>query len=356
MAEKFAFESEEVSVAFPLISGLGDNVIAKKFFDTIVELVPNCVIDIICMTEKHKVMASAFFGQSKNLNLILNYDDRYKENVKFYDLALCFHGTRCVVFEAINAQSLQRKSPELFQSMLKIEEYNRRNTYTIGSPNAISLRNSAASRILGKNCFWFLSCDGALPIHDDKVNIPLLPEYKAEFERLNLGNYITIYSDIERDLNPPKVKTWPIRHLVEYVALMKRRFPHISIVQCGGEQDLKIENADRHFLNVDLELTKYILANSLLHVGCEGGLIHLATALGTKCLVLFGFTDVHYFGYDRNINVVSEVCFPCADIWNDSLSRICGRGATEPPCMLSITPQHVCEVTCNYLKHLDLKK
>ncbi len=356
MAEKnFAFESGEVSIAFPLIGGLGDNVIAKKFFDAIIELAPNCAIDIFCINESLKIMASAFFGQSKNLNLILDYNGLYKENIQNYDLALCLFGARCIILERVNPQTLQEKSPALFQSVLKIEEYNKHNLHGIGSPNAVSLRNSNASRILGKNCFWFLSCGGALPIRDDKVNIPLLPEYKAEFERLNLGNYITVYSDIEFNFTPPKVKTWPIRHLVEYVALIKKRFPNISIVQCGSGRDMKIENADRHFLNVDLELMKYILANSLLHVGCEGGLIHLATALGTKCVVLFGFNNVHYFGYDRNINIVSDVCFPCADIWYDGMSRICGRGATEPPCMLSITPQHVCEVTCNYLSHLDLK-
>jgi len=51
-----------------------------------------------------------------------------------------------------------------------------------------------------------LSCDGALPIRDDKVNIPLKPECKSEFDKLKLGNYITIYSDIERDAKRPKNK------------------------------------------------------------------------------------------------------------------------------------------------------
>ena len=134
---------------------------------------------------------------------------------------------------------------------------------------------------------------------------------------------------------------------------MKKRFPAVEIVQCGGATDVKVDNADRHFMNVDLELTKYILANSLLHVGCEDGLVHLATAPGTKCLVLFGSNGIEYFGYNQNINLVSEVCHPCMYIVPDF--SICLRGANEPPCMLSHTPQTVCEITCNYLKHLDLK-
>ncbi len=47
MAEKkFAFESGEVSVAFTLDSGLGEAIIARKVFDAIIELAPNCRVDI----------------------------------------------------------------------------------------------------------------------------------------------------------------------------------------------------------------------------------------------------------------------------------------------------------------------
>ena len=352
MNKKFAFETDKLSIAFTITYGLGDSVIAKKFFDVIIELAPDCIVDIFCPTENHKFIAASFFGQSKNLNLILSYEGLYKEAVKYYDLAICVYGARSLNLEGLNVQSLQKKSPALFESVVKISEYNKQNIYEIGSPNAISLRNISAARIFGKNLYYFLSCGGALPIHDDKVNIPLLPEFKSEFDALKLGKYITIYSNIdESERANPKVKTWPIRYLHEYVALMKQRFPQVKIVQCGGGGDIKIENADRHYLGVDLELIKYILANSILHIGCEGGLIHLATALGTKCLVLFGFTSVYYYGYDRNINIVSDVCYPCANVFYNSATRICMRGAKEPPCMLSITPQLVCEVTCNYLKN-----
>ena len=43
--KKFAFESEEVSIVFYSIAGLGDAVIARKAFEAIIELVPNCVAD-----------------------------------------------------------------------------------------------------------------------------------------------------------------------------------------------------------------------------------------------------------------------------------------------------------------------
>ena len=348
--KRFAFESEEVSIVFYSLAGLGDAVIARKVLEAIIELVPNCRADFFYISEAHKIFAKAFYGDIKNLNRLLNAQE-YSENLRKYDLALCVGGSHVLLFEWVNVERLQAMAPEFLQRLAVIDAYNQQNVFPIGPwKTSVAFRNMISAKILHKNCYRFLSCDGALPIREDELNIPLLPEYKPQFDALKLDKYITIYTDIsERERANPKVKAYPIRYFLEYVARMKKRLPHVEIVQCGGADDVKVENADRHYLGVDLELTKYILANSLLHVGGEGGLVHLATFLGTKCLVLFGSNSCDYTGYDRNINLVSEVCSPCMYILPDF--QTCMRGNKEPPCMLSHTPQTVCEVTCNYLKN-----
>ena len=348
--KKFAFESGEVSIAFSLILGLGDSVVARKVFDALIELAPNSVVDIFGIGKNHLSFAKAFYGDSKNLNGIFPRDEKFQQVFQKYDLTLWPHSCDAIVLEWVNSERLKNTAPALLESIAKIDAYNKINVYNRGVIGLnVTLRNMLISRILNKNTFEFLSCGGALPIRDDKVNIPLAPDFKPQFDALKLGKYITIYTDIdEGEKERPKVKTWPIYYWREFVTRMKKHLPQIEIIQCGGHGDVKVENADRHFLGVDLELTKYILANSLLHIGCEGGLVHLATALGTKCLVLFGSTVVHYVGYKQNINVVSEVCSPCHDIL--AADNICLRGAKEPPCMLSHTPQTVCEISCTYLK------
>ena len=351
MAEKkFAFESDNVSIAFYSIAGLGDCLIARKVFDAIVELEPNCVIDYCCTTEAHWEFAKAFYGDSKNLNRLMSMQE-YRDNQRNYDLALYVGGCHAIFFEWVNTNRLQAMSPKFLQSLVKIDEYNKK--YILGLGNwklTVALRNMIAARILGKDCFHFLSYEGALPIRDNKIKIPLLPEYKIKFDELKLDRYITIYTDLpEKERARPKVKAWPLRYFREYIARMKKRFPDVEIVQVGGSDEVKVENADRHYLGVELELTKHILANSLLHVGGEGGLVHLATALETKCLVVFGTNSHDYTGYAQNINLVSEVCHPCMYIVPDF--QVCMLGAKEPPCMLSITPQQVFEVTRNYLKN-----
>ena len=352
--KKFAFESDNVSIAFYSIAGLGDCLIARKVFDALVELEPNCVVDYCCVIESHREFVKAFYGDSKNLNRLLSAQE-YRDNQRKYDLALYVGGCHAIFFEWANNKRLQAMSPKFLQCLAKIDDYNKK--YILGLGNwklTLGLRNMTSGKILGKNFFHFLSYEGTLPFHDNKIKIPLLPEYKIKFDALKLNRYITIYTDLpEKERARPKVKAWPLRYFTEYVARMKKRFPDVEIVQVGGGDEVKVENADRHYLGVELELTKHILTNSLLHVGGEGGLIHLATALETKCLVIFGPNSAEYFGYAQNINLVSEVCHPCMYIVPDF--QVCMLGAKEPPCMLSITPQLVCDVTSNYLRTLDLK-
>ena len=216
------------------------------------------------------------------------------------------------------------------------------------------MRNVMMSRSLNVNFFRFLSCNGVLPIDDAAPWLKVSSEFERAFKNLRLGNYVTIYSNISRDEVFPKAKCWPLEYLVEYVALMKKFFPTIEVVQVGGSDEVAIENVDRKILGCDLELTKHILANSLLHVGCEGGLIHAATALGTKCLVFFGVSDWHYFSYEQNINIASTICSPCMYV---PRHFGCLRGEKIPPCMLDITPQEAFESTRDYLvgeRHVEL--
>ena len=351
MSEKFAFETGKISIAFGLRYGLGDSVVAKKIFDAFATIEPDCAIDIFYHEDKHRIFAEAFYGGSKNLNRILSSEKFYERHVAEYDLAVWVVGTHCVIFDGANVERLQTAAPKLLRTALQIQNYNAENVSEIKPLGyGVPLRNVSISRIIHKNFFWFLSCGGALPVDGERVDIKLSPEHKRTFDKLKLGKYITIYSNIHRGTIRTIAKVWPIKYLVEYVSLVKKNFPQIKVVQVGGREDTSIKNVDKNFCGCDLELTKYILANSLLHVGCEGGLIHLATALGAKCLVFFGSSDWHYYGYKNNINIASAVCEPCMYIRKD---YGCVLGEENPPCMLDITPQEAFDVTNEYLTSLE---
>ena len=46
VAENFAFETGEVSVAFRFMHGLGDSVVARKVFDAVIELVAKTITKV----------------------------------------------------------------------------------------------------------------------------------------------------------------------------------------------------------------------------------------------------------------------------------------------------------------------
>lgn len=351
--KKFAFESGEVSIAFVnRISSLGDTLISRKVFDALIELVPNCSVDVFYVKDVGAKYIQAFYGQSKNLNQILSFQDYYQNNSKNYDVALrVWHN---ILVDNMNNRRLEELAPALLKSLNRINDYNKKNPQT--NDVGVILRNITRAHILGTNRYTCLSCDGALPIHDNHVDVPLTTESERQFQELNLSkSYITIGSNLKNTgtLHRHTLKEWPTPYVIEYISLLNKKFPQKQIVQIGGGGVNMLPNADRYIIDEDLELVKYVLKNSLLHVDCESGLVHLSTQLGTKCLVLFGPTDVEYFGFKENLNFVSDFCHPCYHAWVNGSA--CLRGAKEPPCMLSHTPQQVFEATCNYLHQLDGK-
>ena len=126
----FAFESGKISIAFRFMHGLGDSVVARKVFDALVKLAPDCLVDIFYMREVHASFAKAFYGDSKNLNRILSFDEQhYRDHLTKYDAALWVLGTHAVIWDAVNFQRLNIIAPKLSRAMEQVEAYNKENVY-----------------------------------------------------------------------------------------------------------------------------------------------------------------------------------------------------------------------------------
>ena len=121
MPEKFfAFETNEAAIAFPIASGLGDAVIAKKFLSAVVELAPNCFIDVFCLGESQKNFIQSFYSDIRNLNLIMPLDEHYQIVIQNYDLIFEPAGTWGLFLKCIHPQKLKAVAPELFQVVKKL--------------------------------------------------------------------------------------------------------------------------------------------------------------------------------------------------------------------------------------------
>jgi len=112
-------------------------------------------------------------------------------------------------------------------------------------------------------------------------------------------------------------------------------------VQIGSRKSRHIPGVDVDLVDrTSLHEAAWILKHAQLHIDTDSGLAHLARALHTPAIVLFGPTDAGYYGHPRNTNIAAAGCSNCWWSTPDWLSR-CPRGLARPECMESITPDNV---------------
>lgn len=343
--EELAFSKKQPAFVFYITGGIGDFVFIKRFVAEIIRLVPDCLIDVYCA--KQSEILRILYDDLKNINLIQdNLGTRYDAHKESYALALSISGMGYLQVDGFLPDQFQSFNTN-FVSMIKnlqqkIEEEN----FSPTTPrSAITLR-----RIFnGQNCYSTYNY-GVFQIFDKKVHIPLDDEQRKVFEELQLGDqYITLSCDSGASKDNSVIsKSWPLKHFSRLVQLLKEKYPTLPIVQLGAAEAERIEGVDYYMLGKPFALAEHILANAAFHIDTEGGLVHLASQLGTKCIVLFGPTWEKYSGYEENINIKAGACHECYGVYPDA--NQCARGLKEPECMYSITPEMVME---QIERHLD---
>ena len=221
-------------------------------------------------------------------------------------------------------------------------------------PNIQNKLHYERAKYKGENCISAYNYTGICDIMDDHVNLPLKSEYEETYRSLSLGRYLTIgygngmnkYNEKTRMIS----KQWPINNFEKLISRIKTTFPEITIIQLGTNNSDRVHGADRYIFGESLEIVKYILRGAITHIDIEGGLVHIATHLGTKCIVIFGPTDVNYFGYRQNINIVSPLCSNCSALYTNMYQ--CAKGLEKPECMCSITPEKVMFYIDEYIRSI----
>ncbi len=138
----------------------------------------------------------------------------------------------------------------------------------------------------------------------------------------------------------------------ELMKLLKSEIPGYTTVQLGGlGNGSDIESIDLNLRGrTTLKEAASILSESSLHIDTDSGLVHIATSLGTKCVVLFGPTNAAYCSYPENLNITPRLCGNCW--WNtDSWMNSCPKGLVVPECMSSIEPTVIANRIISKLKN-----
>lgn len=175
---------------------------------------------------------------------------------------------------------------------------------------------------------------------------------------LKTGGYISVHRGTEKkNYSGTSTKLWPIDYYNKLFCLLGEKYPEIPLALVGAEYE---KNAEVHFQGLDLvgkttlsELAM-IVGSARLHIDTEGGVVHLRHAVsGKPSVVIFGPTSERFFGYSENENIRSNVCpYPCEWVWMD-WNRQCIRGEAVPPCMSKTTPQIVLNAVERILARAD---
>ena len=126
---------------------------------------------------------------------------------------------------------------------------------------------------------------------------------------------------------PMPNKEWIAGRFQEVVRLLAGEF---DFVQLGSPSDSPLEGARDLRGKTSLRETAALVAASRIVVAQEGFLTHLARAVDTRAVVVYGgFSDPAVTGYSANINLTRSP--PCAPCWSPSrcdFGHICMEGVT----------------------------
>ena len=340
----YAYERECLSIAIRLGSAIGDNIIQKKFVMALAQLEPTAKVDIYSPVSDSYL--SWLYQDVPNINsFIKDAGSFYTQQCSKYDFSL-----QIWVFphiDYINDEKLKKIYGNFYSKAKKLEKKIKEADMDYSMP---MFNFFARSIKQGKNVYTVYDYDGEFGITDNRVDIILGDIYKNEYENLKLPpRYITVNygNGISTENEKIIAKQWPRENFEELVQRIKRIYPALSIVQLGVTDAYNLEGVDRYILGRPLGVAAHVLKKSLVHIDIEGGLVHLATQLGTKCVVLFGPTLEKFFGYEQNINIKAGTCHDCYGMYLDH--TICARHLDKPECMYSITPMMVLKKVEEYL-------
>lgn len=256
-----------------------------------------------------------------------------------------------IIFDKVNFSSIKDKvlMTKLLNLYKASKNYENRNI----PQYAATLLNFERAKKWGNNFYTVYNYNNLNIIQDQHVNIPLIQQYENTLKMLPFYHekYITITTDCGEYINGTHAKLWPLEKWEKLLSMIKDRYPFVKIVQVEATENNKINtNIDYNLLGKHIEYAKHVLNKSILHISTEGGMVHLASQLNTKCAVLFGQSPIHFYGYKNNINIQVGECQGCMNL--SKHIALCAKNMKKPTCMYSITPEIVMN---NIIKYLDEK-
>lgn len=339
---EYAFENTSESIAILTTGGFGDMVIQKRLITEIISLLPKCAIDIYNI-KALDFLTYLYTDVTHIKNIIPDLGSRYLKNHKKYTLAFTIEACHFINVDYFNEDYWNKENPTFAERIRLLIQKTKEEAANISMPMYVTMHRRW---LKGCNIYTGFNYDGVFEITDKKVNIPLDPQAQQLFSKIrnswNADRYITINCGNGDCADSSLIaKSWPARYYDDLAANIAETYPNTYIVQLGDSGARKINGCNEYLLGREFPFVMHVLKHSYLHIDIEGGLVHMASQLGTRCIVLFGPTIPGYYGYENNINLRAGNCRNCFGLYSDV--NKCARGMKEPECMYSIMPEMVFE-------------
>lgn len=332
-----------------ITGGLGDALMVARFVrDFQNEIDGDAYFDVYAQSPG---IVSFFYENIPGFRKVF-YQESYSLGLPGYDFSLIANQFVTFNEQQFSASKIVKRFPKVLEAYsvnsnirTSIEKYISVHPYLDGAFADVATKQ-------GKKRYSYLHEMVGIKYSENKLDLTL---DEHVLERLGIASvkYITIHDGWDNNFNlaaARPTKALPYDTWVTIVDKIKEELPGIKIVQLGGKTGANIPGVDFNFRNrIKFKESAAVIAGSLLHIDAESGLVHLGAALGTKCLVAFGPTNIDWFGYDTNINIAPSQCGNCwwsSDTWMDS----CPLGYAKPVCTLTQDPDFIAKKAIEYLK------
>lgn len=342
--------TEKVTYSLRITGGLGDALIAARLArDIQAELGGQAEFDVYFHSPK---IIEPFFQSIPGFRESIHIEV-FESVVPYYRFSLITNQFVTFVNEHINHRMLLKNAPKILKLFGHVQNVRKPIDKYIAAHPALDGAFADLAVRQGHRRHTYLHEMLGLPYGGDLLNIPVDAELPGKFG-LNSGCYITVHDGWDTKfklLSARPMKALPLASWEKIVAEIKDTRPDIKIVQIGGKTGKDIPGVDINLKNrLDFLESASILAGSRLHIDTESGLVHLGASLGVRSVVIFGPTNVAWFGYPQNINITPKQCGNCW--WSiDSWMDVCAVGHEIPVCTseASIAPTEVAMHVINAL-------
>ena len=337
-------ETNDFSFVVFMSGGIGDMVTYKRLIEELHRLASNAAIDIFTVRGLD-LLRWLYCEESYVKNILPDLGVRYNNNKCRYSFALSFMGAGLLNVDFLHEDAFA-ENRNLLSKIKSLDERCRFESLNFSQPGAVMFYRRIFN---GENCYTGFNYGDVFSITDKHVQIPQPQEFVDAFASLGLDDYITVNTGNGTETNDVAIsKLWPWERFQATVDMFRQSYPYVKVAHIGMPGEPLIDGADKYFMGEPFGLVAEILRHALFHLDIEGGLVHLASQLGTKCVVLFGPTQYEYFGYTENINIRVGNCHGCCGLYLDTY--YCARHMKEPECMYGITPEIVMNHIDEYMK------